>query len=119
MAGDHDSTCIFCQIAAGEIPADIIAQSETALAFPDLTPQAPTHILVIPRRHIPALRHLTADDAGIAADLLALACKVAELEGLTANGYRVVTNDGPDAGQSVHHLHFHVLGGRSMTAPLA
>lgn len=119
MTSDQDPNCIFCRIASGEIPADIVAESPRSVAFRDLDPKAPTHVLVIPRRHLSALRELGPDDAELAGDLLALARTVAEQEGITRGGYRVLTNDGPDAGQTVHHLHFHVLGGKQMTAPLA
>jgi histidine triad (HIT) family protein len=95
-----------------------VAESEHAVAFRDLSPQAPTHILVVPRRHIPALRAVTTDDAPVVADAMALAVDVARQEGLLdGGGYRVVTNDGPDAGQTIYHVHFHVLGGHQL-APM-
>ena len=119
MTSRRDPDCIFCRIASGEIPASVVAESALSIAIRDLAPQAPTHVLVIPRRHVVALRDLGPDDAELAADLLILARMVAEQEGIVRGGYRVITNDGPDAGQTVHHLHFHVLGGRPMTAPLA
>ncbi len=110
--------CIFCRIASGEIPTDIVAESASSIAFRDLEPQAPTHILVVPRRHIAALRDVGVADADLIGDLILLVRRVAEREGLFAGGYRVITNDGPDAGQSVHHLHFHVLGGEPLAVPL-
>jgi len=119
MTSEQEPNCIFCRIASGEIPADVVAETSLSVAFRDLAPQAPTHVLVIPRRHIAALRDLGPEDAEIAADLLSLARTVADQEGIFAGGYRVLTNDGPDAGQTVHHLHFHVLGGKPMAAPLA
>lgn len=119
MTSTQDSDCIFCRIASGEIPAEVVAESAHSIAIRDLAPQAPTHVLVIPRQHIAALRDLGPKDAELAADLLLLARTVAEQEGIVHGGYRVLTNDGSDAGQTVHHLHFHVLGGRPMTAPLA
>jgi histidine triad (HIT) family protein len=110
--------CIFCRIASGEIPTDIVAESASSIAFRDLEPQAPTHILVVPRRHIAALRDVGVADADLIGDLILLVRRVAEREGLFTGGYRVITNDGPDAGQSVHHLHFHVLGGEPLAVPL-
>ena len=119
MTSEQDLNCIFCRIALGEIPAEIVAETPLSVAFRDLSPQAPTHVLVIPRRHVAALRDLGPDDAEMVVDLLLLAQTVAKREGILVGGYRVLTNDGPDAGQTVHHLHFHVLGGKPMTAPLA
>jgi histidine triad (HIT) family protein len=111
-------SCIFCRIVRGDFGTEFITQNEVAVAFRDLHPQAPSHILIVPRRHLSALRELTPADAPIAAALLAMAVEVAEREGLLAGGYRVTTNDGTDAGQTVHHLHFHVLGGRRLHEPL-
>jgi len=116
---EQPSDCVFCRIVRGEFGTPFVAESEQAVAFRDLHPQAPTHVLVVPRRHVPALRDLGPDDDGLAAELLRLAVEVARREGITDGGYRVVTNDGPDAGQTVFHLHLHVLGGRPMLAPLA
>lgn len=110
--------CIFCKIAGGAAGAAFVAENAHAVAFRDLHPQAPVHVLVVPRRHVPSLRHLPAEDAETAAGLLALANEVAATEGLLAGGYRVVINDGPDAGQTVHHLHLHVLGGRRLHEPM-
>lgn len=108
-------SCIFCRIAAGSIPASIVAENDLALAFRDLHPQAPVHVLVIPRRHIASLA--AADRPDELGAVLALAAAVAQGEGLEDSGYRVVTNVGDDGGQTVHHLHLHVLGGRQMTWP--
>lgn len=108
--------CLFCRIAAGEIPAARVAESPLAIAFRDIDAQAPTHVLVIPRRHVGSVAELEAGDAGLLAELFELARRVASEAGL-GNGYRVVTNVGPDAGQSVAHLHLHVLGGRPMRWP--
>jgi histidine triad (HIT) family protein len=109
--------CIFCKIASGELGTQFVAESDHAVAFRDLSPQAPTHILVVPRRHLAALRDFGHDDGVVLADLMLLAATVARQEGLLdAGGYRVVTNDGPEAGQTVFHAHFHVLGGRSLAA---
>jgi histidine triad (HIT) family protein len=106
--------CIFCQIAHGDFGTEFVAESETVVAFRDLHPQAPTHVLVIPRRHIASLNELGADDLTLAGELLAVAAKVAAIDGIAESGYRVLTNTGPDSGQSVFHLHLHVLGGRSL-----
>jgi histidine triad (HIT) family protein len=106
--------CVFCKIIQGDFGTEFIAESENAVAFRDISPAAPTHILVAPRRHIIALRDL--DDSALASELLELVRNVAKAEGLFDSGYRVVTNDGAQAGQSVWHLHFHVLGGKRMAA---
>jgi len=105
--------CIFCKIAAGEIPADAVYRDEKAMAFRDIDPKAPTHILVIPTRHVASVAEV--DDA-LAGHLMTVAARVARDEGLD-NGYRVVTNVGADGGQTVDHLHLHVLGGRPLTWP--
>jgi len=118
MRNDQDPTCIFCRIASGEVPTTFVAESPNAVAFRDLEPQAPTHVLVIPRRHINALGDLSPKEAELAGELLLLARTVADQEGIMAGGYRVLTNDGADAGQTVRHLHFHVLGGAPLSVPL-
>ena len=105
--------CLFCKIIAGEIPSAKVYEDEKVFAFRDINPQAPTHVLVVPKQHIPSAGETdAADDATLAACIRACG-KVAQLEGLT-NGFRVVSNCGEDACQSVKHLHFHVLGGRKM-----
>ena len=110
--------CIFCRIASGEIPATIVDRTDEAVAFRDLDPKAPTHILVVPVRHLPAARDASGDEgARLLGHLVQFATRVARSEGLDAGGYRLVTNTGPDAGQSVPHLHLHLLGGRHMTWP--
>ena len=111
--------CIFCRIARGALGPEFLAESEHAVAFRDLHPQAPTHVLIVLRRHVAALRDVGPEDAAVVADALRLAVEIARREGLMAGGFRVLTNDGPDAGQTVFHLHFHVLGGRPLHAPLA
>jgi histidine triad (HIT) family protein len=111
--------CIFCRIARGEFGTEFVAESEHNVAFRDLAPQAHVHILVVPRRHFPALRAVSEDDGAIIADAILLAARVAAEQGLLHGGYRVLTNDGPDAGQTVPHLHFHLLGGNQMRAGLA
>lgn len=113
---DGNEDCIFCRIASGKLGTEFVAETSQAVAFSDLHPAAPVHVLVAPRRHIPSLRDLR--DPVLAADLLFLAAQVARGAGLHVGGYRVVTNDGPDAGQTVHHLHFHVLGGQELRSAL-
>jgi histidine triad (HIT) family protein len=108
-------SCLFCRIVAGEIPATVVAESAHSLAFRDIDQGAPTHVLVVPRRHVPDLAGLAAASAAELADAVALAAQVADDEGLP--GYRVVANTGEAAGQSVFHAHLHVLGGRSLTWP--
>ncbi len=108
-------SCLFCKIASGAVPVTLIAQNDHAVAFRDIAPKAPVHVLVIPRRHIPSIAQAT-DQAELGA-VAALAAEVARQEGLEQAGYRVVTNTGEDGGQSVAHLHFHVLGGRAMGWP--
>ena len=112
---DHAHDCLFCRIVRGDIPAALVAQNESAIAFRDLSPQAPTHVLVVPRRHVASLAEAT-DGAELGAVLL-LAAEVARLEGIAGDGYRTVLNTGRNGGQSVSHLHAHVLGGRMMTWP--
>ena len=107
-----DENCIFCRIANGEMVTEFVAQSEHAVVFDDIAPSAPVHMLIVPKKHISSLREL--DDPVVAADLLALATRAAEERGLYDTGYRVVTNDGETAGQTVFHLHFHVLGGQRL-----
>jgi histidine triad (HIT) family protein len=110
--------CLFCKIVAGDIPAKIVKRSADALAFRDVDPKAPVHVLVIPTRHIPAVRDAKGDDGErLLGGLLAFAAAVASEEGLDREGYRIVTNTGRNAGQSVDHLHLHVLGGRKMSWP--
>ena len=109
------SDCLFCRIVAGEVRATVVAETERAIAFRDIAPQAPTHVLVVPRDHHADLAACADADPGLLADLLVTAVTVARQEGLDG-GYRVLTNSGPDAGQTVHHLHLHVLGGRPLGA---
>ena len=108
--------CLFCKISAGVIPADVVLESDSVIAFRDIDPKAPTHVLVIPKKHFADVTDLMSNDPDLASELLTLATKVAAHEGL-ATGYRIVTNNGEDAGQSVAHVHFHVLGGRSLSWP--
>ncbi len=108
--------CLFCSIAAGDIPSERVLETDDVLAFRDVNPQAPVHVLVVPRRHVEDLHSLAADDP-ILGELVRAAQQVAEQAGIAAGGYRVVANVGPDAGMSVPHLHLHVLGGRRMAWP--
>ncbi|MEZ4239700.1 MAG: histidine triad nucleotide-binding protein [Myxococcota bacterium] len=108
---------IFQRIIDREIPADIVYEDDRALAFRDITPQAPVHVLVIPKKPLVRLASATDDDTALLGHLLTVARKVAEQEGIAAGGYRVVTNSGDDGGQSVDHLHLHVLGGRRLGWP--
>ena len=110
--------CLFCRIVAGEIPAKVAKRTADAVAFHDIDPKAPVHVLVIPTKHVPAVRAADgADGEAMLGRLLAFSAQVATELGLDGRGYRIVTNTGPDAGQSVDHLHLHVLGGRKMTWP--
>ncbi len=110
--------CLFCKIVAGEIPAKIVKRSEEAVAFRDIDAKAPVHVLIIPARHVAAVRDAKgADGERLLGGLLAFAATVASELGLDADGYRIVTNTGPNAGQSVDHLHLHVLGGRKLSWP--
>lgn len=109
--------CLFCRIAAGEIPATIVREDDQVVAFRDIDPKAPTHVLVIPRRHIPSVNDLTAGDHDLVGKLFTTASAIADEEGLAEPGYRLVMNTGPEAGQSVAHIHLHVLGGRRMRWP--
>jgi histidine triad (HIT) family protein len=111
-----DADCIFCRIVAGEIPATVVHETETTLAFRDLEPQAPTHVLVVPRSHYPNAAALSAGEPGTAAHLFDTARDIAEQEGL-GGGYRLVFNTGADAHQTVFHAHMHLLGGRPMGWP--
>ena len=110
--------CIFCKIAAGEIPSTKVYEDETILAFRDINPQAPTHILVIPKAHIPSVDGVNAENSGLVAHIFEVIPAIAEKEGLV-NGYRVVSNCGADAGQTVPHLHFHILGGKELALEMA
>ncbi len=110
--------CLFCKIVAGEIPSTKVYEDELVFAFRDIAPQAPTHILVIPKVHIAAVQDITAANSAIVARIFEVIPQIAANEGLT-NGYRVVSNCGKDAGQTVHHLHFHILGGKELSLEMA
>ncbi|MGE5236832.1 MAG: histidine triad nucleotide-binding protein [Acidobacteriota bacterium] len=109
--------CIFCRIASGSIRARLLFEDDELLAFHDLSPQAPVHVLVIPRRHIASLADSSVDDRELLGKLLLACGEVARRTGISDDGFRVVTNTGARSGQSVFHLHFHVIGGRSMRWP--
>lgn len=115
---ERDPDCLFCRIVAGEIPSDRVLEDDRIIVFRDIAPRAPTHVLAVTRRHVPSIHALTdsAEDRALLAALFAALRRVAE-EGGLGNGYRVVTNVGPAAGQSVPHLHLHLLGGRPMAWP--
>ena len=110
--------CLFCKIVAGDIPSTKVYEDEQVLAFRDIAPQAPTHILVIPKNHIGSVAEVTCENSGVVAHIFEVIPQIAQAEGLTG-GYRVVSNCGADAGQTVHHLHFHILGGRELTLEMA
>jgi histidine triad (HIT) family protein len=112
-----ETDCIFCRIAAGQIPADVVREDADTLAFRDLDPKAPVHVLVIPRRHIASMNDIVTPDAGLMGALLVAAREVAATEGVAERGYRLVMNTGTAAGQSVPHVHLHVLGGRELAWP--
>jgi len=112
-----DESCLFCKIVAGDLPATVVREDEATLAFRDLDPQAPTHVLVIPRHHVPDVAGLASERPEDAVALLKMVRAVAEQEGVAGSGYRTVFNTGVEAQQSVFHAHVHVLGGRSMTWP--
>lgn len=111
------SDCIFCRIASGEIPARFAAKGDNAVAFFDLNPQAPTHVLIIPTRHLDGADSVGGDDGGVWSDIMALATRVARDLDIAGTGYRLVVNQGRNGGQSVGHLHVHLLGGRKMSWP--
>ena len=112
------SDCIFCKIVAGEIPSTKVYEDDSILAFRDIAPQAPSHILVIPKEHIQDTDGITAENSALIAHIFELIPVIAKAEGLT-NGYRVASNCGPDSGQMVPHLHFHILGGKQMDLKMA
>jgi len=109
--------CLFCKIIAGDIPSTKVYEDETVFAFRDINPQAPTHILIVPKRHIARAGELTEADASLVGHIFAVAAQIAKSEGLES--FRVVTNSGEDAGQTVAHLHFHLLGGKKLAVEMA
>ncbi len=110
--------CIFCRIVAGEVPSDIVYQDKDFLAFRDILPKAPTHVLIIPKTHITSVAELTERQQKLAGRLILIAKNLAEKEGIAKNGYRLVINCGPEGGQVVPHLHLHLIGGRKLDAKL-
>ena len=110
--------CLFCKSVAGTIPSTKVYEDETVLAFRGIAPMAPTHILVIPKAHIPDAASVTAENSAVVAHIFEVIGEIARAEGLT-EGFRVVSNCGPHAGQTVHHLHFHILGGKQLSLEMA
>lgn len=112
------NNCLFCKIIAGEIPSSKVYEDETVFAFRDIAPMAPTHILVVPKTHIDSCNGITAENSAVVAHIFEVIPQIAAADGLV-NGYRVVSNCGPDAGQTVNHLHFHILGGKELNTQMA
>jgi histidine triad (HIT) family protein len=110
--------CIFCKIIAGEIPSTNVYRDEQATAFRDINPAAPTHILIVPNQHIDSVNALTAADEGLMGHLFVIAGQLARQEGFSEKGYRLIINTGPEAGQTVFHVHLHLLGGARMKHPM-
>ncbi|WP_381798656.1 histidine triad nucleotide-binding protein [Streptomyces niveus] len=117
MAGEPQADCLFCKIVAGEVPATVVRETDTTVAFRDINPQAPTHVLVIPKVHYPDAAALAAVEPQIAADILRESAEVAAEDKTVGSGYRIVFNTGSGAGQTVFHAHAHVLGGRGLNWP--
>jgi len=111
------SDCLFCGIADGKIKANLVYQDETVLAFKDISPKAPVHILIIPRKHIVNVLDIDSSDGAVIGEIFQVAGRLAREQGIAESGFRVVANSGADAGQSVFHLHYHLLGGRQMNWP--
>lgn len=114
----QDSSCLFCRIVKGEIPTNVVYQADGVTAFRDIAPQAPTHILIVPDQHIGGAAQVAAAEEVIAGRLIHVAAELAQREGIADAGYRLIINQGHDAGQSVPHLHVHLLGGRPLPTPL-
>jgi histidine triad (HIT) family protein len=112
-----ESNCLFCKILDGDIPADIVYESETAIAFRDSNPQAPTHVLIIPRKHIATINEIAEDDQALIGSLYSAAREIAAAQGIAEEGYRAVMNCNEGAGQTVFHIHLHLLGGRDLGWP--
>ncbi|MGH2662757.1 MAG: histidine triad nucleotide-binding protein [Actinomycetota bacterium] len=109
--------CLFCKIVAGGVEADVVHSSDNVVAFRDINPQAPTHILLVPKEHIESARGIRDKHGELLTEITTTAAHLAKADGIDRSGWRLVTNVGPDAGQSVHHLHYHLLGGRTMGWP--
>lgn len=112
------SDCIFCKIIAGEIPSTQVYSDEQVTAFRDISPVSPTHVLIIPNKHIASANDLTSDDERLVGHLFTVAKEIAAQEGVAESGYRLIVNTGPDGGQEVFHLHLHLLGGQRMRHPM-
>jgi histidine triad (HIT) family protein len=117
MSRDRVADCLFCRIVAGEIPSTLVREDDDLVAIRDIAPRAPTHILLMPRRHIASAAELTSEDGALLGAIFAMAAEVARSEGIAERGYRVVTNVGAWGGQTVDHLHFHLMGGRAFEWP--
>lgn len=115
---NYDKDCLFCNIVKGDIPSAKVYEDDLCFAFRDIAPQAPTHILVVPKAHIASVAEITAKNAALAAHILTVIPKIAAAEGLSG-GWRIVSNIGDDAGQTVKHLHFHILGGKRLSDQMA
>jgi histidine triad (HIT) family protein len=111
-------SCIFCKIASGEIPATIVYKDEQVTAFRDIHPAGPTHVLIIPNRHIASVNDVALEDESLLGHIFTTARKIAEIDGLTENGYRLIVNTGEHGNQTVQHLHLHVIGGQPMKYPM-
>ena len=109
--------CLFCKVVAGQVPATLVFQDDHVVAFKDITPRAPTHVLIVPRRHIATLNELSPDDDALVGEMVRAAAAIAKEQGLSERGYRTVFNCNAEAGQTVFHIHLHLLGGRPMTWP--
>ena len=112
-----EDSCLFCKIVAGQVPASFVHEDDRAVAFEDINPQAPQHVLIVPREHIESLNDVSKGDEPLIGHLLRVASQIADQRGIGDSGFRTVVNTGPDAGQSVEHVHVHLLGGRSMAWP--
>jgi histidine triad (HIT) family protein len=112
-----DNDCLFCKIQSGEIPADLVYESDTLVAFRDIEPRAPTHVLIIPREHIPTINDVDAEHEALLGSMFSAARSIAAAEGIADDGYRVVMNCNEAAGQTVFHIHMHLLGGRRLSWP--
>ena len=110
--------CIFCRIIAGEVPGEIIYQDEQVIVFPDISPKAPTHLLIVPKKHIPSLAHLSEADSPLTGHMVNIANRMAKEQGISETGYGLVVNCGEEGGQAVPHLHMHLLGGRRLSGEL-
>lgn len=110
--------CLFCKIVEGEVPATVVYKDEQVMAFRDINPVAPTHILVVPNRHIASTNEVTVQDEQLLGHMLAVVKPIAELEGVAESGYRLIINTGPDGGQVIFHLHLHLIGGQHMRHPM-